>query len=77
MHKRTLICMVYKLAFLIGSPCWARTSDIMINSHALCRIYLVTTKISYVYNQMLEKQFQSKSSIMRTSQKSAQSVIII
>ena len=21
-----------------GSPCWARTSDIMINSHALCQL---------------------------------------
>ena len=24
--------------FLFGSPCWARTSDIMINSHALYRL---------------------------------------
>ena len=26
------------LRFLFGSPCWARTSDIMINSHALYRL---------------------------------------
>ena len=24
--------------FRLGSPCWARTSDIMINSHALYRL---------------------------------------
>ena len=27
----------YKV-FSLGSPCWARTSDIMINSHALYRL---------------------------------------
>ena len=26
------------LCLLLGSPCWARTSDIMINSHALYRL---------------------------------------
>ena len=24
--------------FFHGSPCWARTNDIVINSHALCQL---------------------------------------
>ena len=36
--------MASKLSTIFGSPCWARTSDIMINSHALWQSGLFTPK---------------------------------
>ena len=36
--KQGLLCWGAKLLPQYGSPCWARTSDIMINSHALYRL---------------------------------------
>ena len=35
--------------FLFGSPCWARTSDIMINSHALSVESYLTSSYTPVY----------------------------
>ena len=41
-HKiRNILCFLAVVAFSYnkdGSPCWARTNDIMINSHALYRL---------------------------------------
>ena len=47
-----------------GSPNWARTSDIMINSHALCHIARYITKkltrLVFLCHKVLDRFFAEK-----------------
>ncbi len=54
---------VERLGFF-GSHCWARTSDIMINSHALCHIARYITKkltrLVFLCHEVLYRFFAEK-----------------
>ena len=38
LENQGLLCVVVFSYYIDGSPCWARTNDIVINSHALYRL---------------------------------------